>query len=82
MKELIYDKVAGFQALISLTAYSFHVMYVFQSEPTLYICLNIKKLFARRSMSEIWRLSDCNWAQIHNHLGHKQILNHLAKLTK
>ena len=27
-------------------------------------------------------LTDCNWAQTHKHLVHKQTLNHLAKLAK
>ena len=27
-------------------------------------------------------LSDCNWTRTHNHLVHKQTLNHLAKLAK
>ena len=26
--------------------------------------------------------SDCNWTLTHNHLVHKQTLNHLAKLAK
>ena len=27
-------------------------------------------------------LSDCNWTRTHNHLAHKQTLNHLAKTAK
>ena len=27
-------------------------------------------------------LSDCNWTRTHNHLVHKQTLNHLAKLAQ
>ena len=27
-------------------------------------------------------LSDCNWTRTHNHLVHKQTLNHLAKMAK
>ena len=27
-------------------------------------------------------LSDCSWTRIHNHLVHKETLNHLAKLAK
>ena len=44
---------------------SCHVMYVFQSETTLYVCLNVKELLAR-STSEIWSLSDCNWTRTQN----------------
>ena len=58
-----------------------HVTYAFQSESTLYSFLNVKELLAR-SRHEIWSLSDCNWTRTHNHLVHKQTLNHLAKLTK
>ena len=42
-----------------LTVCSSHVTYPFQSESTLYSCLNVKELLAR-SRREIWRLSDCN----------------------
>ena len=49
----------------------YHVMYAFQSEPTPYICLHVKDLFAR-SRHEIWSLSDCDWTRTHNHLVHKR----------
>ena len=42
---------------------SCHVTYLFQSESTLYSCLNVKELLAR-SRCEIWRLSDCNWTRL------------------
>ena len=70
-----YTKQIQFQ----LTVCSYHVTYAFQSESTLCSCLNVKELLAR-SRSEIWSLSDCNWARTHNHLVHKQTLNHLVKL--
>ena len=54
-------------------------MYVFQSESTLYNCLNVKELFAR-SRREIWSLSDCNLTRTHNHLANKRTLNYLAKI--
>ena len=57
---------------------SCHVTYAFQSERTLYSCLNVKELLAR-SRHEIWRLSDSNWIRTQNHLVHKRILNHLVK---
>ena len=56
-------------------------MHAFQSESTLYSCLNVKELLAR-SRHEIGSLSDCNWTRTHNHLGHKQTLNNLAKLAR
>ena len=64
-----------------LTACSCHVMYTFQSESTLYSCLNVKELLAQ-SRREIWNLSDCNWTRTYDHLIHKLTLNHLAKLAK
>ena len=50
-----------------LTVCSCHVTYAFQSESTLYSCLNVKELLAQ-SRHEIWRISDCNWTQTHGHL--------------
>ena len=64
-----------------LTVCSYHITYVFQSEATLYSCLNVKELLPQ-SRCEIWSLSDCNWTRTHNHLVHKWTLNHLAKLAK
>ena len=45
-----------------LTVCSYHVTYAFQSESTLYCCLNVKELLAR-SRREILILSDCNWTR-------------------
>ena len=59
----------------------YHVTYTFQSESTLYSCLNVKELLAW-NRREIWNLSDCNWTRTHNHLGCKQTLYHLVKLAK
>ena len=53
--------------------------YAFQSESTLYSCLNVKELLVW-SRHVIWSLSDCNWTQNQNHLVHRRTLNHLAKL--
>ena len=61
-----------------LTVCSCHVTYAFQSESTLCSCLNVKELLAR-SRCEIWRLSDCNWTRIQNHLVCIRTLNQLAK---
>ena len=57
----------------SLPVCSCHVTFAFQSESTLYNCLNVKELLAR-SRHKIWRLSDCNWARTQNHLVHKWTL--------
>ena len=64
-----------------LTVCSYHVTYAFQSESTLYSCLNVKELLAQ-SRREIWSLNDCNRTRTQNHLVRKRTLNHLAKLTK
>ena len=45
-----------------MTVCSYHVTYVFQSESTLYSCLNVKELLAQ-SRREIWSWSDCNWTR-------------------
>ena len=67
--------------MVHLTVCSYHVMYAFQSESTLYSCLNVKELLAW-SRHEIYCLSDCNCTRTHNLLLHKRTLNHLAKLAK
>ena len=58
-----------------------YVTYAFQSESTLYSCLNVKELLVQ-SRREIWSLSDCNWTQTQNHLVRKRTLSHLTKLAK
>ena len=52
--------------MVDLTVCYYHVTYTFQSESTLYSCLNVKELFAQ-SRHEIRRWSDCNWTQTQNH---------------
>ena len=59
---------------------SCRVTYLFQSESTLYSCLNVKELLAW-SRYEIWSLSDCNWIWTQNHLVRKRTLNHLPKCS-
>ena len=59
---------------------SCHVTYTFQSESTLYSCLNVRELLAQ-GRRKIWNLSDCNWTRTQNHLVCKRTLNHLAKLS-
>ena len=56
------------------------VTYAFQSESTLYICLNVKELLAS-NRGDIWRLSDCNSTRTHNHFLRQWTLNRLAELT-
>ena len=80
---LYNEKQKGFYFFLReliLTVCSCHVMYAFQSESTLYSCLNVKELLAQ-SWCEIWSLSDCNWTRTQNHLVHKPTLNHLAKFN-
>ena len=60
---------------------SCHVTYAFQSESTLYSCLDVKELLAR-SRCKIWTLSYCNTTWTWNHLVCKRTLNHLVKLVK
>ena len=69
------------KATSKLTFFYHHVTYSFQSESTLYSCLNVKELFSRNGCDTL-SLSDSNEIQTHNHLVHKRTLNHLAKLAK
>ena len=54
----------------------YHVMYVSQSESTLYSCLNVKELLTWNRCN-IWELGDCNRTGTHNHLvckAHRSII--------
>ena len=59
----------------------YHIMYEFQSESTLKVCLNVKELLAR-SRHHIWSLNDNNEIRTRNHLVCKRTLNSLAKLVE
>ena len=65
---------------------SYHVTYVFKSESTLYICLNVNCLNVKELLAQnrrdIWYISDGNGTRTHNHLVCKRALNHLANLAK
>ena len=66
---------------VHLTVCFYHVTYEFDSESTLYSCLNVKELLAR-SRRHIWRLSVCNGTRSHKNLVRKRTLKHLAKMAK
>ena len=66
---------------VNLTVCYYHVTYAFQSESTLYSCLNVKELLAR-NRGDIWRLSDSNGIRTHNHLVCKRTLTSLGKLLR
>ena len=51
------------QENLYLTVCSYHVTYTFQSESTLFSCLNVKELLAR-NRRDIWSLSDCKWLSV------------------
>ena len=55
--------------------------FVFQSDPTLYSCLNVKEPPAQNKCGN-WKLSDTNGIWTQNHLVCKQTLRHLLKLAK
>ena len=65
--------------MVHLNVWYYHVKYGFQSESTLYSCLN--EVLAQDER-DILILSDCNVSRTHNHLVFKQTLNHLGKLAK
>ena len=56
---------------------TYHATYAFQSESTLYTCLNVRKLLARNRRN-IRSLNDCNEIQTNNHFICKWTLNHLV----
>ena len=56
-------------------------MYGFQSESTVYSCLNVKELLSR-NRRDIWRLGDSNGIRTHHQLVRKWTLNHLPKWVK
>ena len=64
-----------------LTVCSFNVTYAFQSESTLYICLNLNELLACNKR-DIPRWSDCNGTRTHNHLVCRRTLKQLVKVSK
>lgn len=64
---------------INLTTYV--LIKSFQSESAMHSCLNLKKLNARNRY-DVWNVSDGSGIRTHNHLLHKQRLNHLSKLAK
>ena len=64
-----------------MTICSHRVTIAFQSESTLYNCLNVKKLLAR-NRRDIWSLYDHNGTQTDNHLVRKWTLSYIAKLAK
>ena len=66
----IYANISSY-SLKNMTVCSYHVTYAFQSESTLYSCLNVKELLAR-NRREIGSLSDCNGTRTHNHLVRKR----------
>ena len=49
---------------VDLAVFSYHVTYAFQSESTLYSCLNVKELLAW-NRRDIGNLSDCNGTRMH-----------------
>ena len=59
-----------------LTVY-YHVTFAFQSESSLYSCLNVKELLAG-NRCDSWHLNDSNGIQTHNHLVCKWTLDQLS----
>ena len=67
--------------MYNTTVRCYRVTYAFQSDSTLYICLNVKELLAG-NRRDIWSSSNCNGTRTYNHLVRKRTLNHLAKMVK
>ena len=76
----IYPSFGQFWNFFPLTVCSYHVIYAFQSESTLYSCLNVKDPFSKQARNLKFK-----WLQrtrTHKHLVRKRTLSHLAKLAK
>ena len=80
-EEILNDFLCSVNFFRILTVCSYHVRYTFQSESTLYSCLNVKELLGR-NRREIRSLGDCNGTRTNNHLVYKRKVNHLVKLVK
>ena len=74
IKDLIDMSIAGVKLYVIIMSCT-----CFRVNP-LYSCLKVKEGLTW-SRHKIWNLSDYNWTQTHNHLVHKQTLNHLVKLV-
>ena len=66
--------------VMTVCSYSYHFTYAFQSESSLYICINFQEILAW-NRHDLWILSHCNGIRTQNHLVRKQTLNHLARLA-
>ena len=76
VKRKIFESFMQFvHVLVIWTVCYYHVTYVFQSESTLYSCLNVKELFTQ-NRRDIW--SESYGILTHNHLVRKRALNHLV----
>ena len=60
---------------VHFTVSSYYFTYAFQSESTLYSCLNVKKILTQ-SRRNIWSLCDWNETRTHSHLARKRTLNY------
>ena len=58
----------------------YYATYVFQSESTLYSCLNVKEFLARNKR-DIWSLRDSNGTRTHKQLVRKWTFNHLGECS-
>ena len=67
MSTLKFTTFNNVETTLSFSTSIFTYAYSFQSESTLYSCLNVQELLAR-SRREIWRWSDCDWTRTQNHL--------------
>ena len=65
---------------VHLVVCYYYVAYGFQSESTLYNCLNIKELLAWKRR-DIWSLSDTNGSWTHNHLVWKRSLVAVTEIS-
>ena len=77
----LFNWIVSTYLYVPLECMFFSCPYAFQTESTLYICLNFKELLARNKC-DTWYLSGCNRTRTYNHLVRKRRLYHLGELNK
>ena len=75
---VISVNICWIEKFVPKTVCSYHVMYAFKNESTLYHFLNVKELRARKRRG-IWSLNNGNGTRPHNHLIRKQKINYCCR---
>ena len=63
--------------MVVIAGWYYHLVYAFESESTLYSCLNVKELLAENKRN-VWNLSDSKGIRNHIHLVSKRTLEYIS----